>query len=151
MEYGRSFSSLTVEPNCCQSWSQSQRAKAAGQKLLAFVIYRVDSLVDVVKTKRKIARIPILGRILTVVFRTGVAASYLSGPIASAFKWLFLSREFTNFTYDLLPLNKRYLAVFIATITKMDATVIQKYFDEIEQDQVLRDHILTAMAKSEDA
>ena len=45
--------------------------------------------------------------------------SYLATPIANAARWLVLSREISNFTYDLTPLNCRVLAAFIGHVASI--------------------------------
>jgi predicted O-methyltransferase YrrM len=69
------------------------------------------------------------------------ALQYLSRPLRSAIVWVFRSREHYNYTYDLDPLNKRYLTSFVAVITGRPFSEIQGYISEIENDQALRSHI----------
>jgi predicted O-methyltransferase YrrM len=101
------------------------------------------------KLKRAIARTPILGHALLVVFRTKTAIGYFLRPLPNLVKWLFKSKEITNFTYDLEENNKRYLASLIADIANIEFSVAMAYIKEIEEDRELRKHIADATAKSD--
>lgn len=57
-------------------------------------------------------------------------------------KWIWVSKETTNFTYDLTKANITYLSHFISTITKKPVTEIQKYIHEILNDNHLKKHIM---------
>jgi len=96
-----------------------------------------------------IAKTPILGRILLTLFRAKVAVGYLQGSAANLFKWLFKSRETTNFTYDLKEDNKRYLASLIADITHITFGEAMDYIEEVEGDEKLKEHIADATMKSD--
>ncbi len=96
-----------------------------------------------------IAKTTILGRILLTVFRAWAALKYLRKPAVDLFKWLFKSKETTNFTYDLEENNKRYLASLIADVVNMEFCRILAYIEEVENDEKLRAHIVGATANSE--
>lgn len=101
------------------------------------------------KLMRAIVLTPILGHALLVVFRTKTAIGYFRSPLSNLVKWLFKSRETTNFTYDLEENNKRYLASLIATIANIQFNVAMAYIKEIEEDRELRKHIADATEKSD--
>lgn len=101
------------------------------------------------KVKHTLIKTPLLGRFLLILHRGKIGLSYFLKPIANLFKWLFISRETTNFTYDLTDDNKQYLAALIADITAEKYDVIMAYFNEIENDRVLQKHIQDATARSE--
>ncbi len=69
------------------------------------------------------------------------AYSYYEPHLNSIHLWLKQSRETTNFTYDLQDINKKYLASLIAVILGTGIETILGYFDELENDQALREHI----------
>lgn len=98
--------------------------------------------------KYRIARIPIVGRILLTIYRATFALSYLCVPLAHFVSWLFASKEITNFTYHLEERNKRYLASMIGDILNMDVATIEQYIAEIEADDRLKRHIEAVTAKS---
>ncbi|MEP9376361.1 class I SAM-dependent methyltransferase [Aquabacter sp. CN5-332] len=70
-----------------------------------------------------------------------------SQPLVRMVKWLFTSREDTNFTYSLTDLNQHYLAHFIALATHVDIEVVETYFSELLNEAQLRDHILGHVAR----
>lgn len=80
-----------------------------------------------------------------------VGLGYFKTPLWHLVRWLFTSREITNFTYDLEETNKRYLAAILAEITKADFGKVFNYIEELEADQALRDHIVAATMKSDQA
>ncbi|MFH1563281.1 MAG: class I SAM-dependent methyltransferase [Nitrospirota bacterium] len=95
------------------------------------------------RQKHILVRIPLLGTAILFVFRAKIAFEYFTGILSSLFSWLFKSREFTNFTYDLTPNNKRYLASLMANITNKSYGEIMGYISEIDKDVVLKQHIET--------
>jgi hypothetical protein len=101
------------------------------------------------KTTIVILKTPLLGRLLLIFYRAYKAGGYVLRPLGNFLRWLFVSKETTNFTYDLEDLNKKYLASLIADITGKDIEVILAYMAEIEADAELRCHILNTIQKSE--
>ncbi len=101
------------------------------------------------KFKIALVKTPILGRILLTVFRAKEAGRYFRKPVINLFKWLFNSRETTNFTYDLEENNKCYLASLIADVTNIEFNVIMAYIREVEEDKELRRHIIDATIRSD--
>lgn len=101
------------------------------------------------KLKLAIAKTPILGRFFLICVRAKAALSYFLGPLSYLVKWLFKSKETTNYTYDLEETNKRYLASLIADITGTSADDVSAYFKEIEEDEELKEHIVDSTKKSE--
>jgi len=80
-------------------------------------------------------------RILNLFYRLYVVFSYLITPIKEAFIWLFHSKEYTNFTYELDNVNKLYLASFVSQVTGAKLDKIEGYIKELECDNDLRSHI----------
>ena len=99
--------------------------------------------------KYRIARIPILGRTLVTIYRAKIALAYLYTPLAHFVRWLFTSKEITNFTYHLDENNKRYLASMTSDILGVDFSTIERYIEELEQDDQLRRHIANVTARSD--
>jgi len=96
-----------------------------------------------------IAKTPILGRSLLFLYRAKSGFGYFLRPLSNLFKWLFVSNEVTNYTYDLEDANKLYLASLIADITNEKFDVIVAYIKEIEADSDLRMHIADATIRSD--
>ena len=101
------------------------------------------------KSLMAVLKTPVLGRILLGVFRTKTVLGYIHGPLSNMVKWLFSSRETTNFTYDLEELNTRYLASLIADITNIEFSLAMAYIAEIEEDKEIRQHIIDATSESD--
>lgn len=85
-----------------------------------------------------------LGRFALVPIRLQHALSYYYRPLRNIFPWLMKSREITNFTYDLEQMNKDYLAAFLAVVTSNSVSKIREYISEVENDEELKRHIITA-------
>jgi predicted O-methyltransferase YrrM len=62
--------------------------------------------------------------------------------------WLFTSREFTNYTYDLSERNLRHLAAFVSEVTGVDYAKAEGYVAELNRDAELRDHVRSTIASS---
>jgi predicted O-methyltransferase YrrM len=62
--------------------------------------------------------------------------------VRPAFRWLWTSSEHANFTYDLTPRNKRYLAQILSLAVNKPADEIASYLAEIEDDGKLRSAIV---------
>jgi predicted O-methyltransferase YrrM len=63
--------------------------------------------------------------------------------------WLVHSKETTNFTYDLTPINREHLAWFISEIAGTGVGEIRGYLDEIAEDDNLRGHLKAATQSSD--
>lgn len=61
--------------------------------------------------------------------------------LAISFSWLIKEKEFTNYFYDLSPLNKKYLANFVAEICNVDFNEVNNFFYELESDLDLKMHV----------
>lgn len=101
------------------------------------------------RLKETLIRIPVLGRILLFFYRALLALGAALHPLRPAMKWLFASRETTNFTYELEADNKRYLAAMIADIFGMSCRQVMAFIEELETDEELRSHILEETLKSD--
>src|ERR1700691_973200 len=98
---------------------------------------------------KTIARVPIIGGIALRAYRARVALGYYRAPLANLLRWIFKSRETSNFTYDLTDMNQRYLAALIAQVAGTTSGVIMGYFEEIKGDSALKRHITEATKRSD--
>jgi hypothetical protein len=80
--------------------------------------------------------------------RFQLVAKHDARIVGQSVRWLFRSREHTNLTFDLAPLNYEHLAWFIALITDCPFQEIQGYFEEMWQDRMLASHITEATLRS---
>ncbi len=90
---------------------------------------------------RQLGRVPLLGRLLFAILRLKLIAPPLFAQLKASLRWLLTSKEYTNFTYDLTPLNKAYLAAFIASVTDTKQADAMAFIEELEQDPDLRRHL----------
>ena len=81
------------------------------------------------------------GRVVLIGLRWWHGKAYLRARSKDLHHLLRTSREFTNFTYELLPENRRYLAEAVATICDVPSSVVLGYFEELEADPDLRAHV----------
>ena len=101
------------------------------------------------KLKSTIIRIPVIGRVLLVVYRAKNAIKHIRGPLFNIVKWLFRSNEITNYTYDIEEYNKHCLSSLIADILNTEFNTIMTYIREIEEDTELKRHIADVTASSD--
>lgn len=78
-----------------------------------------------------------------------MAATHDARAVRKTARWLVGSREHTNLTYDLTPLNREHLAWWVAEVTGATVRDARVLFDEIEQDTALMHYLSTAVANSE--
>jgi predicted O-methyltransferase YrrM len=82
----------------------------------------------------------------TLAYRFRLGTAYLGAPLRHFLRWLVRSSETENFTYDLTPGNKRYLASLIAAVTGRTHEAIEGYIRELEEDEDLAEHLRRAAA-----
>ena len=70
------------------------------------------------------------------------------GNVGLALKWVFLSPEDTNFTYQIQPISRDYLASVVAAATGATLEQVLALFDEAERDDDLRRSIHAATKAS---
>lgn len=73
-------------------------------------------------------------------FKRGLG--YVLPSLLKMIKWIFTSKETTNFTYHLSEINIKYLASFISDATNTPYEVVMKYFDELKEDKKLMKHLV---------
>jgi hypothetical protein len=86
--------------------------------------------------------------ILNFLRRIYQAGKYYNKRYCQIIKWGIKSNEDTNYTYHLSPENIKYLANTISVVTGEEYAVILKYFDEIENDEYLKNTVTSAIRKS---
>jgi len=88
--------------------------------------------------------------ILLIPVRAKIASGYLFPSINLAVKWLFVSREISNFSYNLSSTNKNYLAHTISVVTGQNVEKIKTYLNEIETNKLLKQHVAASIRTSTD-
>jgi predicted O-methyltransferase YrrM len=67
-----------------------------------------------------------------------------------ATRWVFASKEYYNWTYDLTALNRDYLASYLAVVTGHDVSGIEGYIRELETDAALESLLVERTLASPD-
>lgn len=100
--------------------------------------------------KQNLLKIPLLGRFLLILYRLRFGFfTYFSKPLRLFIVWLFKSKELSNFSYELTPKNKLYLALYVANITGESIAKVKGYISELEQDESLKTHVRENVKTSE--
>jgi len=84
--------------------------------------------------------------LLIFPYRLWLIVRHLVGTFKSTFVWLFRNKEISNFTYDLTPANKCYLAWFAASVCRVPVNEIFGYIDELETNFRLSSYIRSRLA-----
>ena len=79
-------------------------------------------------------------------YRCRLIVRHLARNFKKSIPWLFRSKEFANFTYDLTAANKEYLSWFVADICDVQVKEIRDYFNELETNSQLDAYIKTGLA-----
>lgn len=98
--------------------------------------------------RRTIARSR-LARVAALAPRTRAVARHNATNLAASARWLVRSREHTNYTYDLTPLNLEHLAWWVSGITKVPVSESRSYLAEAMGDTTLADHVRRMTLSSE--
>jgi hypothetical protein len=77
--------------------------------------------------------------------RFKVAIPYFSGQLQSLWGWLNQRTETDNFYYSLTEENKNYLASTIAAVTRADVQEVQRFLNEIENNDQLETKIKSVL------
>ena len=84
--------------------------------------------------------------LLVFPYRCRLIVRHLARDFKKSIPWLFKSKEFANFTYDLTAANKEYLAWFVAEICGISVKEVHRYFYELETNSQLATYIKTGLA-----
>ena len=87
-------------------------------------------------------------RAATLPTRVATVARHNGRSLRTSVRWLAASREHTNFTYDLTPLNQLQLAWFVAGLTGRPVADAQDAMDEIARDEAFAAHVRAAVDAS---
>jgi predicted O-methyltransferase YrrM len=88
--------------------------------------------------KRKIRDLIIKTKLLGLVapfLRLRIFIQFNFSNIKKSTKWLIKSREFTNYLYDITPLNRNQMIGAVSMLTGNDMNDVEKYFIELETDK----------------
>ena len=99
--------------------------------------------------KLLLKRVPYVSYVVRNIKRLYHAAMYFKLPVKKLLIWSFRSNETTNYSYNLEPGNREYLASIIGLITKCSKVKIISYFEEIENNNQLKEHIYQCTKESD--
>ena len=88
--------------------------------------------------RKRLSQTPTIGSVLVFLYRFKTGFRSVVRPFSVFLLWLVKSREYTNYTYDLEPRNKRHLAAFVAHVVGRPYTEVLGYIHEIEEDADLK-------------
>ena len=91
--------------------------------------------------KSRIRNLIFRTRLLSIIVplvRIKIFFDYNFNNLKKSVSWLFTSREFTNFLYEITDLNRNQMIGAISSITGKPISEVEKYFIEIESDQQFR-------------
>ncbi|WP_417430146.1 class I SAM-dependent methyltransferase [Kiloniella sp.] len=101
------------------------------------------------KLLRKLIRLPYIGRLILMYQRSKYPLKQYLVKGRVMVKWLIHSKEITNYTYDLTPLNKTHLAATLAEVLSRPYSEVWGFITELEADTDLALHISDATEKNE--
>lgn len=99
------------------------------------------------KLRRRIANSPI-ARGVAVPLRTIMVARYDAHVIGRSVDWLVHSRETTNFTYDLSPLNCDQLCWFVSVISGAKIGQVRSWMQELEDNKKLTEQLTRRLSSN---
>jgi len=97
--------------------------------------------------RRRLAASP-MARAAALPLRTMAVARYDTRVVGRSLSWLVHSRETTNYTYDLDPLNLDQLCWFVATVTGAGIGPVREWAAELEHDQALIGHLTSRLSSN---
>lgn len=97
---------------------------------------------------KTILNLPITGKFVLLPYRIWGSAGYIIKQITQYLIWIVKSKETTNFTYNLSELNILYLTDFVSAVTGKSRNEVTVYINEILNDEVLLNHMISAYQKS---
>ena len=74
-------------------------------------------------------------RLIAPFLRLRVFFQFNFSNIKKSIRWLFKSREFTNYSYDVTPLNRNQMIGAVSSLTGKNMNEVEKYFIELETDK----------------
>ena len=89
-----------------------------------------------------------LGGIIFLLFRLYKTSIRSFKDTVKKFKFAVKSKEHHTYTYRLSDQNRYYLILLVSKITGKDFDTIKSYFEEIENDIVLHQHIINTIQNS---
>ena len=89
-----------------------------------------------------------LARLAAFPLRANQVGSHLSRETATGLQWLWRSREYTNYTYNLSALNIEHLSWWVATVSGAEVTQCRLWITECLQDREMQSYVLDLTRRS---
>lgn len=89
-----------------------------------------------------------LARLAAFPLRANQVGSHLSRETATGLQWLWRSREYTNYTYNLSALNIEHLSWWVATVAGAEVTQCRLWITECLQDREMQSYVLDLTRRS---
>lgn len=89
-----------------------------------------------------------LARLAAFPSRAGSVAAANFRMTGAGARWLFASRENTNYTYDLSDRNLEHLAWFVSNVARIPVEEARGYLRELRDDTTLAQHVADAVSAS---
>ena len=100
---------------------------------------------------RHLLKFTAFGRLVMIPARfVLIALPRVGRQFLLAVKWAFTSKEYYNHSYHLTPLNKQYLASFIALVSGHEVTQIERFIAELDTNTELRGVLIRRNNESRD-
>jgi len=96
---------------------------------------------------KKLLSSPLAG-IAAFPWRLGAVAKANAKRAGAGARWLFGSRENTNYTYNLTERNLEHLAWFVSTLVDIPVSEARGYMQELLDDDALKKHVADAIQAS---
>lgn len=82
-------------------------------------------------------------RYVTPLIKIITIVKFNFGNIKKSLVWLLATSEFTNYLYNITPLNKNQMIGAISSITNLSIVEVESYFDEIENNADFKNSLKT--------
>jgi hypothetical protein len=89
-----------------------------------------------------------LGRVVLIPVRLRMALGSCTPRLGRAISWALSSRELYNFTYEITPENREYLAHTVSVVTGVPHSRAMSYILELEEDEAIRRHVVEGIRQS---
>lgn len=97
------------------------------------------------RLRRRISNSPV-ARGVAVPLRAMMVARYDAHVIGRSVDWLVHSRETTNFTYDLSPLNRDQLCWFVSAVSGAQIEQVRSWIQELLDDEKLTQQLVRRLS-----
>lgn len=82
-------------------------------------------------------------RVRRYFLRTKVVFSHFSARLSNSLNWVIIDTEYSNFYYHLTPISIENLAQSTAAVCRIPVEEVDRYFEELIDDDFLLNHIKT--------